>query len=57
MKTYLSFISLGIIFLILTGCKKVGKNDIDATIYVKEYKTGVPFAYVKVILTKWLQSI
>lgn len=49
-----SFLIFGFFTIILgfTSCKKVKQDEIDATIYVKEYKTGTPIANARILITK-----
>lgn len=48
------FLVIGILLLILgfISCKKMKQDEINATIYVKQYKTGLPIANARVVITK-----
>jgi hypothetical protein len=49
LKLFFAFVTVS--FLCAT-CKKVKNNEIDASIYVKQYKTNTPIANAKILITR-----
>ena len=52
MKNKKAFLILFFVITVFAGCKKVKNNEADATIYVKQYKTGTPIANAKILITR-----
>ncbi len=48
LRNIAAFSFLFAMIICFSGCKKVKNNEIDATIYVKQYKTGTPIINAKV---------
>ena len=48
----LFLLCLGSVFFACASCKRVSNNEIDATIFIKEYKTGIPIANAKVTILR-----
>lgn len=51
-KTLLVIPFFLLLSIFLISCKKISQHKIDATIYVKEYKTEKPLVNAKVVITK-----
>jgi hypothetical protein len=57
MKLYLKvFCIFSFSIVVFAGCRKVKDNEIDATIYVKQYKTNAPIANAKILITRGTPS-
>nr|MBK9653277.1 hypothetical protein [Bacteroidota bacterium] len=52
-STYnLFLLCLGSIFFACASCKRVSNNEIDATIFIKEFKTDIPIPNAKVTILR-----
>jgi hypothetical protein len=52
MKKLYPLLAMALLITVFACCKKVKDNEIEAAIYVKQYKTNAPLANAKILITR-----